>query len=92
MATKHTPGPWHVDGLTRSGDVAVWSVHPFNQAMHSVASAHNTADARLIAAAPEMLEALGEVISAYDGMTGVILPGTWLKRARALLARVEGGK
>lgn len=47
------------------------------------------ADARLVAAAPEMLELLQE---AWDSAPPIanVAPGTWLYRARKLLKRIEG--
>jgi hypothetical protein len=54
--TKHTPGPWHVipKGATFAGDIA-------NERGEVVAQAYGTghkANARLIAAAPDLLAAL----------------------------------
>jgi hypothetical protein len=51
MNTKHTPGPWTVSGGT------IRNLHG-----HLVADFHSTdADARLIAAAPELLAALRSI-------------------------------
>lgn len=47
---KHTPGPWNVNA--KSGHINIFGNFEF------VAEASNMADGRLIAAAPEMLEAL----------------------------------
>ncbi len=67
MSMKHTPGPWHVQspqparfpGYTimnegNNGYVATVQIRAQNPA---------NANARLIAAAPELLEALNEVLS-----------------------------
>ena len=62
METKHTPGPWKVDGTGMS----VYSANERLDFAPMVAAACGNekslsqlrADARLIAAAPEMLEAL----------------------------------
>jgi len=53
----HTPGPWHAD---KSG--AGWEVRP-NRNVHAVTilGHEDEANARLIAAAPEMLEALTQL-------------------------------
>jgi hypothetical protein len=48
-----TPGPWDASGLT-----------VYDTCLDGVASAHTAADARLIAAAPDLLEAL-EGLEAY---------------------------
>lgn len=47
MSAKHTPGPWDASGLI-----------VYDTCMDGVASVHTAADAILIAAAPEMLDAL----------------------------------
>jgi hypothetical protein len=48
-----TPGPWDASGLT-----------VYDTCLDEVASTHTAADARLIAAAPDLLEAL-EAIERY---------------------------
>lgn len=51
-------------------------------------------DARLIAAAPDLLRALEKAVVLFAGDDGNRLPGTaphaWLHEARAALARVQG--
>lgn len=57
---KHTPGPWHWDseGLG-SKDVLVFGKgYPFEMT--------STANKNLIAAAPDLLEALQDALHAYD--------------------------
>lgn len=54
MSTKHTPGPWNVDGIficDDAGDRIVAEVP-------KMYDENDLANARLIAAAPELLEAL----------------------------------
>ncbi len=53
MTDKHTPGPWHLNGVD-----TIISVKG-NRTVAKVF--HPEADARLIAAAPELLEALDEI-------------------------------
>ncbi|SRR5258708_5716122 len=59
MTTQHTPGPWTVESdqggyaISSRGTDAPWQPH--------VANAWREADARLIAAAPRMLEALAKM-------------------------------
>ncbi len=76
--TQHTPGPWSTDGtksfyVLHNGDF--------------VANASTAANARLIAAAPELLEL---VLQAYDRFTdNDFMPpnhklSLWLKKAEAL--------
>lgn len=56
MSTKHTPGPWHVDRAHVVGPDSVVIVRQ--------AAAYDDAqnDLRLIAAAPELLEALQSLL------------------------------
>lgn len=99
MNTKHTPGPWEVAeaGSWKGGkrtsteyfvrrpgdDVAIASdiIDPAND------DAPSEANARLIAAAPDLLEALIELRNFYIEMTG--LPPV---AANAAIAKAKGGK
>lgn len=59
--TKHTPGPWQVDGLTieADGEIVCWLGEPAQFAGDvSQVCADAGGNARLIAAAPVMLAAL----------------------------------
>lgn len=56
---KHTPGPWHVSGKATIN-------HPVRGWIASVSPVDRAANARLIAAAPELLEAL-ERVSRWQG-------------------------
>ena len=61
-ATKqgHTPGPWHVEDAPDSGLIFIRS-HPAEVSLANIRKGQdhpNEANARLIAAAPELLEAL----------------------------------
>ena len=99
--SKHTPGPWiaaewdgqggrliHQDGgdFMHVANVPAWKDHP-RESMGS-------ANARLIAAAPEMLDMLDEILNRgarMDPISGTITPiPEVMERARALLARIEG--
>lgn len=98
---KHTPGPWvahqrpsapieyghHVtthDGLTVCNVTYQLPVSIDGQ----VVEATRIANARLIAAAPELLEALKELMVAADRVSAE--PVTWLGKARAAIAKAEG--
>lgn len=93
-AAKHTPGPWHIDEDPRPG--MEWNRH-INSApamtvcfmAHSDGNApeRDAANARLIAAAPELLEALRAIIS--DGMHCDVVPHLQDK-ARAAIAKATG--
>ena len=64
IASKHTPGPWTQDSL---GGTTVWA-----SGKRAVAQctgferSENVANARLIAAAPELLDALRELVAEHD--------------------------
>lgn len=109
MSTKHTPGPWTVlpeevdrDYIrvrgTRLGErYKVANVPTVTGRGVPAREADETrANARLIAAAPELLEAL-EVLEAYvannivtDYPTGIDIEGTAFQRARAAIAKATG--
>jgi len=65
-ATKqgHTPGPWHVEDAPDSGLIFIRS-HPAEVSLANIRKGQdhpNEANARLIAAAPELLEALQSIL------------------------------
>jgi hypothetical protein len=85
-----TPGPWLYQGFTEAGDTSGWYVVV---APHRVISVEGRdeeeadANARLIAAAPEMAEALEQVVDYFAADT----EPHWLgETARALLSRIRG--
>lgn len=94
-SSKHTPGPWratqhHDDSWTVRTDLGA------NALAHVTVGKNDDADARLIAAAPEMLEALTKVArfmderfgrgeAEYDARVGPVY-----RAVRYALARVEG--
>lgn len=95
--SKHTPGPWRINGnnmfrwivadsevFTHSGDVNR-SAYGGNMVCESV----HKANARLIAAAPELLEALKEIVDAADGAGWEQLDPSF-KKARAAIAKATG--
>lgn len=103
MSAQHTPGPW----TTTPGrfwicsvgnnpdDPGVWSAYPV-AANQSFPFGSKKADARLIAEAPAMLEAMRLVIGMADGDNAPldefgdeICP---FERCRAILARIEGAE
>jgi hypothetical protein len=57
---KHTPGPWRVVKRPEIGDGQIASVGAYTKIVSAdgVSNAEDTANAQLIAAAPEMLAAL----------------------------------
>lgn len=97
---RHTPGPWraHDDGfVTTDDDAAVRICEVDREGADDPATA--TADARLIAAAPAMYEALRELLEVSVNMGRPVDPAEWRAKkteaergARAALALVEGAK
>lgn len=72
MRDQHTPGPWRVRGKTFNLQIAI--VGPSGELSDSIAYAWGQngeaeANARLIAAAPELLEALGGCIQHMEWST-----------------------
>jgi hypothetical protein len=104
--TKHTPGPWKAQ--MREGYVGQWEVVSTCETEWWIADAapyNEQANARLIAAAPELLEALvwmvendetyegDEPIREHNGRTWNEMNAYWiegLNRARAAIAKAEG--
>ena len=91
--SKHTPGPWEVVELVDGYDIRC----PESRCRIATASDPEAAwgaigreeDACLIAAAPELLEALEQVVSFVDAGQG-----TWTveeqQKARAAIAKSKG--
>ena len=88
MTTKHTPGPW-------GWDSTVWDYDPVQEAPWLVTTegdrvlsgsiqCTSKANARLIAAAPDLLEALQGFIEGAEAM------GWSTKKARAAIAKATG--
>ena len=93
---KHTPGPWTIEReadrlLIRNrvgyfGDLLVGGPNPD-------ANAQNEANARLIAAAPDLLEAAKEMVLFYDEMIAAPeFPAEdtrWVQPLREAIAKAE---
>ena len=82
MKTKHTPGPWVVSDLVRQ------SVEIGASVVRLPIGKHDAADARLIAAAPDLLEALEAMVEDVDNNA----PGTFsgVQKARTAIAKAKG--
>lgn len=90
METKHTPGPW----VCHSG--MVWKpdgsedgipIAHMDRSTPATRPTERDANARLIAAAPEMYEALRAIVAETDNLAEIVLP---IDRARAAIRKVEG--
>lgn len=98
--TQHTPGPWNVEHPY--GEPGVYVASPNTGLVAKLyapdAPANIEANAHLIAAAPELLSALREVMRFADGkqhtkdaQTGESVGVVWAK-ARAAIFKAEGAK
>lgn len=85
----HTPGPWHDSGNPE------YEIYKGNNPIASVIpsfTAEDEANARLIAAAPEMYETMKSILAVVND-PGPIFPGTAIgDKVREVLAKVEGGE
>lgn len=95
MKPKHTPGPWHVYLNAKKPMVRANSKrmimqiipHPGDAPIGNYYSDEDMANARLISAAPDMLEALNEVceqLREYDPKNEA------LKKGWSVIAKAEG--
>lgn len=84
---KHTPGPWQIaDGESRR-------VYLINHGRDAVGETvyietRNPADAKLIAAAPDLLEALESMLDAFTDERWVAVP--IIERAKLAIYRATG--
>jgi hypothetical protein len=95
---KHTPGPWRARKRVHSHKMRVWSsrdghanygVKPGDKIVADVDLASN---AYLIAAAPDLLEALEDAMDAWEThcKSGDSMQGCWESDARAAIAKAKG--
>lgn len=93
--TNHTPGPWHV--VKTCDPSALW--HLAICGLRSTTDTRTTtiamirdseANARLIAAAPELLEALEALVVQEDWHGEDVPPESPIGKARAAIAKARG--
>lgn len=90
---KHTPGPWVVDGdvirgdQQRNGSISVASMLDVSYPYGRRAGESKHANARLIAAAPDLLDALKGLLGITDFHE---LFGSKTEAARAAIAKATG--
>lgn len=85
-----TPGPWEMGTLKEGGELGYVGRVPIWAASEAIAIVERRSDARAMAAAPELLEALIEVRQCLNAITA---PGEFkeeLDRARAAIAKARG--
>ena len=99
MSNKHTPGPWLIETFMRPTKGEVTQVAAFSEDGNRilccvVESFKKIEDSRLIAAAPELLEALKAVLNEFakDGHGGEFEDGEhpYVDAARAAIAKATG--
>lgn len=99
MGTKHTPGPWAVNGIAIDAGVTTvcWMAEPPQYAGDTAKFCDNDkANARLIAAAPDLLAALESILRAHEtGNNGAvrgeaILCRSFESKARAAITKAKG--
>lgn len=93
--SKHTQGPWVVNGQAIETDEK-WSTliaHAYDERDNGPAEPMASANARLIAAAPEMLEALRKTRAALgEASRGDIRYTPLLLEADAAIRKATGGE
>ena len=92
VSAAHTPGPWVTHGLVVVAADAPKAI--LCQVHGSMANPAAVADARLIAAAPDLLAALeraqGYLVSDYTGSDGTDQTGGLLKQVDAAVKLARG--
>lgn len=83
---KGKPGPWHWEGKVLCNDAHIVGGDGWT---------FNDADKNLIAAAPELLEALKELISGYEdreksGMFDMLVHGDLIEKANVAIKKALG--
>ena len=91
MSDKHTPGPWYAEsGHKQQNGQVYWQITDGNDAIMQNqfcwCQGSHEANARLIAAAPDLLEALEAALNEADGVKIT----AWEDAARAAIAKARG--
>jgi TPP-dependent trihydroxycyclohexane-1,2-dione (THcHDO) dehydratase len=102
--SKHTPGPWTVAADPDSENDVYYAVFAEDEisdarfeddfiAVTNLNHANNEANARLIASAPELLEALRTALKGWEVEFEYLAKRTpeWVTQARAAIAKATGG-
>lgn len=94
----HTPGPWHVGGI---GKAVVFALDGYAVCNANVYHGRRAADtehnARLIAAAPDLLALVQDALTGWEAELVGVPNGQWpaqearVARARAAIAKATGG-
>jgi hypothetical protein len=98
MMTKHTPGPWNCNRASAAGrEIIVSEVSPVDVAVLShrdKSQSEITANAYLIAAAPDLLNALQAIVKSLADQDdeGMIEHAQQMIDARSAIAKATGEK
>lgn len=96
MSAKHTPGPWSQEVLGHTLRVVKTNETEFSDDIALLGDCRDEkhlANARLIAAAPELLASLRgleDIAAACPELVATPAARAWLKDARAVIAKAEG--
>ena len=97
MSTKnaqHTPGPWHLSECagqtTDAGICAESGLHITDVGGYGMRDDQNEANARLIAAAPELLAALECLVAVGNPSADPLVMFAATEKARAAIAKALG--
>ena len=90
MNNKYTPGPWRIGTPPPNGEQTVGTLNGLMVAVATIGAEmeETKANARLIAAAPELLEALQSVLDNCLDSEGLCAAHA---KARAAIAKATGG-
>lgn len=98
MNTPHTPGAWYVEHIQNRPFIVDATTKNFGIAeVHGINPATAEANAALLVAAPDLLEALESFLRAPSvgsngpGSATIVVQDFNLKAARAAIAKAKGG-
>jgi hypothetical protein len=87
---KHTDGPWHITKENTAQHFFTFiKVRDAHDGVIAGMHVNDEANARLIAAAPDLLAALKKVLTMTEGVAPL---GSFGEQARAAIAKAEGVK
>lgn len=101
MSAAHTAGQWEVVPLNQHGPYAIRMAYNAEQKFYGVRQIHHEADAKLIAAAPDLLSAMLEILGPLnvcsdnhhvrdDEVLPLDMTMGELRQARAAIAKALG--
>jgi hypothetical protein len=89
MSAQHTPGPWVAENITGT----CWQIDAESDAVATTQFCYareTAANARLMAAAPDLLAALKEILPWHDSHPAEATNNPLINRCRAAIAKAEG--